>query len=1109
MNRLFSGIRAAVSFGRATPRQETPPPAPQPAVRDSGAGALAEIAALQEKMRASIREQQRAEAEDFARDCARAAAVLGSGPEAHRLIEFLRDRAGVGVSNWDATLKRLRAESDASRGSYFDHLISLKAALRWTVKQSQYGARGADTRFGTSCEQLIRDLIGMGFEITAERASTVLRILADGESGHILKGRVGFSSELKLGAVRDIDKALRKGLVIGAADREAAKTVLAIMHDVGANRATGGPEKADTALVKQLKAIAGTGQQDTFFARMRTHKAAPLFGDPYTARTAQQDDFWIDVLTETASLLRDLRNYSENRDKAAAWLLSPASFEAEFGLGDGDKAFRFGWWARDTTGEEGFDKNANHLISRLVAEGPAATWPTVFTRERLLELQAIGPTFTKDWPRTYGGPAVPHVEAFAFEGHDPEGALFNLWEKAGDANPGPSWFRAVDTALASLGKDRVGEVLRCWIADFASPDLAGTDWQTYSDIELLWYPFHYKDYLPVDPPTRESAGYLRQVRMAALKVLCGAPGRVIQRPAKPREMRGAGGGMSDNNIIVARGIAFTLSRYSGSFAAPLLESLASRAPGRARAACMQALGELGLDGALALGRLRRATRDKTTLNTIDRVLSAMGGKFGLSAEDMHEIAMADWGVGENGVRSETLGDLTVELRVTSSRKAELRTIDTKGKVTRGISKVFKELEGGEAIAAELEEAASDIAAILPEARRRIEAAWRTGRKWDYAGWCERLLGNGLLRTLAEKLIWRFTTSDGRSFVAIPQGGRLLGADGTEHAPPAAAASVELWHPMDASADEVTSWRNFLVDRRLTQPFIQAWRPIYPITDAELATGTYSNRFAGHILEQAPAMGILKKRGWIAFNKTMSGNKAEHERVRLLLPHFGVAAEYWVAGIGTRIQEGKAADVGGELFAFITTDRVCFYPLDRKSGKPGDRPLPVSEVHPHALGEVMYDIDSIVGRTSIGSDRFWQDRGQDAPHLQSEVAQFAHYRERYASGQTSELGRSRHAFLEAVLPSLSIADQCTLTPQFLIVDGKRGTYKISLNSGNILIAPNDRYLCIVKAGNGGTRESYVPFEGDDILSLILSKAMMLAEDDRIDDPTILRQLSTLR
>lgn len=55
-------------------------------------------------------------------------------------------------------------------------------------------------------------------------------------------------------------------------------------------------------------------------------------------------------------------------------------------------------------------------------------------------------------------------------------------------------------------------------------------------------------------------------------------------------------------------------------------------------------------------------------------------------------------------------------------------------------------------------------------------------------------------------------------------------------------------------------------------------------------------------------------------------------------------------------------------------------------------------------------------------------------------------------------------------------------------------------------PGGRYLCIV----AGERKSaafklVLPFKGDVMLSLILSKAFLLAADDRITDPTILRQI----
>jgi hypothetical protein len=53
--------------------------------------------------------------------------------------------------------------------------------------------------------------------------------------------------------------------------------------------------------------------------------------------------------------------------------------------------------------------------------------------------------------------------------------------------------------------------------------------------------------------------------------------------------------------------------------------------------------------------------------------------------------------------------------------------------------------------------------------------------------------------------------------------------------------------------------------------------------------------------------------------------------------------------------------------------------------------------------------------------------------------------------------------------------------------------------------NDAYLCVVP-GRGRSEIVRLPFDDDPMLSIILSKAMLLAADDKITDRTILHQLS---
>ena len=101
--------------------------------------------------------------------------------------------------------------------------------------------------------------------------------------------------------------------------------------------------------------------------------------------------------------------------------------------------------------------------------------------------------------------------------------------------------------------------------------------------------------------------------------------------------------------------------------------------------------------------------------------------------------------------------------------------------------------------------------------------------------------------------------------------------------------------------------------------------------------------------------------------------------------------------------------------------------------------------------------------------------------------------------------TRQAVLRDLLPSLTIADRCRLEPRFLIVAGKLRTYRIHVGSSNIMMEPNDQYLCIVQDHQNAGGRVRLPFEGDNTLSLILSKAFLLAEDDKIKDASIVSQI----
>jgi hypothetical protein len=84
-----------------------------------------------------------------------------------------------------------------------------------------------------------------------------------------------------------------------------------------------------------------------------------------------------------------------------------------------------------------------------------------------------------------------------------------------------------------------------------------------------------------------------------------------------------------------------------------------------------------------------------------------------------------------------------------------------------------------------------------------------------------------------------------------------------------------------------------------------------------------------------------------------------------------------------------------------------------------------------------------------------------------------------------------------LPQLAIAGQCTLEERFLVVRGKLRIYRIHLGSANIKMEPITSISALCRVGASRT-----------VLSIILSKAFLLAADDKITDPTILHQIKHL-
>ncbi|MDJ0364733.1 DUF4132 domain-containing protein [Hymenobacter sp. H14-R3] len=549
-------------------------------------------------------------------------------------------------------------------------------------------------------------------------------------------------------------------------------------------------------------------------------------------------------------------------------------------------------------------------------------------------------------------------------------------------------------------------------------------------------------------------------------------------------------GMEPDNAIVAKGLVWTMQPLADAGMVDLLAKIVAncfhKVPGQAPLAVglgnagLLALSQAGLPGIAALARVRGKIRQSNTLALIAKYIEQESVKLGVSPAEIEDMAVPDFGL-ENGWLTEELGEYTAALTLIGG-KVELRW--QKGdKPLKSAPAALKATHADEL--KELKATHTAVQQTYAALRDRLERGFADERRLAWPWFAQYYLHHGLLGELARPLIWRLHQPDGRVQDAIYQDATWQDAQDQPVAAPTADTTVQLWHPALVPAAEVQAWRQWLDARQLRQPLKQAYREIYLLTPPEEVTATYSNRMAAHILKQHQFNSLAKLRGWRY--SLLGAYDTDIATATLLLPTHGLTAEFRLRGL---LGDHELTDVG--LYLYMTTDQMRFVR--------GGQPVPLPEIAPLVFSEVMRDVDLFVGVASVGNDPQWRDGGG--------LVQFRTYWESYSFGDLGEVAKNRRLALERLVPRLKIGKVSEIKGNFLVVKGTRHVYKIHLGSGNILMEPNDQYLCIVPdqaAKTLSTSDVFLPFEGDAVLSIILSKALLLMEDDKIKDETILRQL----
>lgn len=538
-------------------------------------------------------------------------------------------------------------------------------------------------------------------------------------------------------------------------------------------------------------------------------------------------------------------------------------------------------------------------------------------------------------------------------------------------------------------------------------------------------------------------------------------------------------------------------------AAPVLGDLAlrcyKRIPGVGQTngklgnAAVYSLSQLpGTLGIKQMYRIRHRVAFAGVKSAIDKLLAKTAQAQGLSRVALDEIAVPDHGLVPGPLRL-PIGPGAAVIRAEKGRIV-LGWEDAAGTLRKTVPAALTEADADGVKLARVRFKA--IQQDITAQKARLERMFRQEVSWSFDDWRQKYRDHGTMAVLARRLLWLANGGQGAQVVLACEGG----CEDVEGTPvDLSDATIRLWHPLDSDPALRDAWRLRLMAKGIVQPFRQVWRETYALTEAERETATYSNRFAGHVLRQHQLMALAHANDWKATHRT-GFDTPDDEPLHIRLPDVGLQAEYWTGAAGV---DGPTTDHGAYLY--LVTDRLKFHALDAEARFGRGTEVGLDEVPTRVLSEVLRDCDLFTSVASISLDPEWQDKGRDAAHPGKWRREADAY---WSWSQTAALTASaetRRQMLELLVPRMKQAAALSLDESYLKVQGVRHGYRIHLGSGAVIMDGTRQHICIVPDRGKSVRMT-LPFDGDPILSLILSKALLLLEDDKITDPVILHQMA---
>ena len=263
----------------------------------------------------------------------------------------------------------------------------------------------------------------------------------------------------------------------------------------------------------------------------------------------------------------------------------------------------------------------------------------------------------------------------------------------------------------------------------------------------------------------------------------------------------------------------------------------------------------------------------------------------------------------------------------------------------------------------------------------------------------------------------------------------------------------LAHPVDFNAAGLwAKWQSHLFAEKLVQPFKQVFRELY-VPMPEESKQSESRRYSGYQIQVKQAAAALRSRGWTA---------SYEDGLQKVFLAQGICVSLYA-----QADWFSPSDVEAPAIEYVQFSRTRYVP-DASH-------LHISDLDPVLYSEVMRDIDMAVSIAFVG--------GVDPETGQS----------------TKEL---RAAIVRCTAELMKFAN-VSISGNHVYIKGMLANYTVHLGSG-LVRQEGGTEIPIIPVHSQHRGRIYLPFMDEDPKTVeIISKVVLLAEDNKLKDPTILQ------